>query len=366
MMLKRTPFFSFHSAAGARLIDFGGWEMPVQFTGILDEHRAVRRAVGLFDVSHMGEVRVRGPAALQALQGLVTNDLDTIVDGQAQYTVMCNERGGIVDDLLIYRVSSEDLLICVNAANREKDFAWMVDHNPLPDQAEFIDESDEWAQVAIQGRHAARLLQQLTSVDLSSVATYHFTTGSVAGVDGCIIARTGYTGEDGFEVFLRPDVADIIWPAIVDAGSEYDLQLIGLGARDTLRLEARYCLYGNDITDDTTPLEAGLGWVTKLGKAVPFIGQEALKEQRAQRVKRRLMCMIVEGRIARPHHAIFVDGQRVGEVTSGTRSPTLNKNIALGYVAVPHARPGNSVVIDVRGRQAPATLVRPPFYKRDY
>ncbi len=364
MELRRTPFFPFHVEAGARLIDFGGWEMPVQYAGIVEEHRAVRRSVGLFDVSHMGEVRVRGPRALDAVRHLVTNDVD-IVDGQAQYTVMCRPDGGIVDDLIVYRIAADDVLICVNAANRDKDFAWMAEHNPFPEGATFTDEGDAWAQVAIQGRNAVPTLQKLTDLDLSTVAFYHHAPATVAGVEGCIVARTGYTGEDGFEVFLPPDGAAAIWPAILEAGAPFDIRPVGLGARDTLRLEARMVLYGNDIDDTTTPLEAGLGWVVKLAKP-DFIGKDALVRQRAEGVKRRLACLVVERRIPRPGHPILHEGEVVGRVTSGTRSPWLEKNIALGYVPRPLARPGTRLAVDVRGRVADAVVVKPPFYKRDY
>lgn len=365
MSLKRTPFFPFHVQAGARLIDFGGWEMPVQYAGILDEHRAVRQAVGLFDVSHMGEVRFRGPKAIDAVQGLITNDLSSIVDGQAMYTAMCNERGGIVDDLLVYRVSDQDILICVNAANREKDFNWLFSHNPEPSGAVVTDESNDWAQVAIQGPYAAATLQKLCELDLSQIKTYHFAHGTVAGVEGCIIARTGYTGEDGFEVFLPNSGAEAIWTGLMSAGAEHGIRPIGLGARDTLRLEAKYCLYGNDITDDTTPLEAGLGWVTKLDKTIPFIGQAPLIAQRDSGVPRRLVCLVVQDRIARPHCAILENGEKVGEITSGTRSPTLEINIALGYVPARLSKLGTRVQVDVRGKIAEARVVK-PFYKRSY
>ena len=366
MTLKRTPFYEIHRAAGARLIDFGGWEMPVQFSGILDEHRTVRERVGLFDVSHMGEVRFVGPRALEAVQRLVTNDVFQIVDGQAQYTTMCNESGGIVDDLIVYRVSAENVLICVNAAYKEKDYQWMVDHNPFPGEVDVVDESDDWAQIAIQGRHAEAVLQVLTTVDCKGIAFYHFAAGTVAGVEGCIIARTGYTGEDGFEVFIPAAKSPGVWTALMEAGAPFRIQPIGLGARDTLRLEARYCLYGNDITSETTPLEAGLGWVTALEKSQPFIGQEPLRAQKAAGVQRRLVALIVTGQIARPHCSILSGGVKVGEVTSGSRSPSLDVNIALGYVPRALAKPGTRLQIDVRGRIAEAEVVKPPFYRRPY
>jgi aminomethyltransferase len=366
MSLKRTPFFDCHVLAKARIIEFCGFEMPVQYSGIIDEHRAVRTSVGLFDVSHMGEVWIRGPRAMDAVQGLVTNDAASIVNGQAMYTAMCNDHGGIVDDLLVYRVSPTEFLICVNAANREKDFNWMYSHNPCPDGASVTDESDSWGQVALQGRHAEATLQKLTSLKLSELQTYHFVFGTVGGIEGCIVARTGYTGEDGFEVFVPADRAAALWPALLEAGAEFEIKPIGLGARDTLRLEAKYCLYGNDITDDTTPLEAGLGWVTRLEKTTPFVGQGPLLAQRDAGIPRRLVCMVVKDRIARQHCPILLDGEQVGEVTSGTRAPWVDQNIALGYVPTRLAKPGTHVQIDIRGRFADAEVVKPPFYKRPY
>ncbi len=365
--LRRTPFHHFHVQAGARMVDFGGWHMPIQYTGLRQEHLACRASLGLFDVSHMGEVRVRGARALEAVRGLVTNDLDIAI-GQAQYSPMCQPDGGIVDDLIVYRLADDDVMICVNAANRAKDFAWMVDHNPLPDDVSFEDQGDAWAQVAIQGRNAEAALQKLTDVDLSAIKYYQVAQGSVAGVDGCIIARTGYTGEDGFEVFLPVAGADTLWPAVVEAGqgfAEGDLQLIGLGARDTLRLEARMCLYGNDIDATTSPLEAGLGWTVKLD-GPDFVGKQALVDQKAAGLTRRLVALVVERRIARPHCPILADGQVVGEVTSGTKSPSLDSSIALGYVPRRLARPGTAVQVDVRGKLADAVVHKGTFYKRPY
>ena len=361
--MRRTPFYPFHKEAGARLIDFGGWEMPVQYAGILEEHAACRNQVGLFDVSHMGEVWFRGPKAMDAVSHLVTNDVKKLALGQAMYTAMCNERGGIVDDLIVYNVAPEEVLICVNAANRDKDYNWMISHNPLG--VDIVNESDFWAQLAIQGRHAEALLQTLTDVPLAGIKNYWFATGTVAGIEGCIIARTGYTGEDGFEVFLPAGAADILWPAVQKAGEPYKLANIGLGARDTLRLEMKYCLYGNDINDDTTPLEGGLAWVTKLEKG-NFIGREPILAQKAAGVPKRLVGLVVEGRIARPHSPIVVNGAVVGEVTSGTRSPSLGINLAIGYVPANLAAAGTAVEIDIRGTMAAAKVAKTPFYTRPY
>ncbi len=365
MAVRRTPFHEFHKEAGARLIDFGGWEMPVQYTGILEEHAACRERVGLFDVSHMGEVQITGPNALAAVQHLVTNDASKLVDGQAMYTAMCNERGGIVDDLIVYRFHAESFLICVNAANRDKDYNWMVAHNPFG--ADIRNDSDFWAQIAVQGRHAQALLQELTQgVDLSTIKTYHFARGvTFAGVGDCILARTGYTGEDGFEVFLPAGAADLIWNAVQETGKKYGLANIGLGARDTLRLEMKYALYGNDITDDTSPLEAGLAWVTKLDKG-DFVGRDAIVAQKAAGVQRRLVGLVVQDRIARPHSPVLHEGQVVGEVTSGTRGPSIEQNVAIAYVPVALSAVGTKLQIDIRGKIAEAVVAKTPFYTRPY
>lgn len=361
MAIRRTPFHEFHRDAGARLIDFGGWELPVQYKGILDEHAGCRNAVGLFDVSHMGEVRFRGPKALQAIQYLVSNDVSKMVDGQAQYTAMCNPKGGIVDDLIVYRMGPEDFLICVNAANRAKDYNWMKANNPFG--VDITNESDQWGQLAIQGRHAAAIFAKLTDAKLPDY--YRFSMATVAGIEGCILAGTGYTGEAGYELFLPAGAADVLWNAIQTAGAEMGLVNVGLGARDTLRLEMKYSLYGNDITDDTTPLEAGLAWVTKLEKG-DFIGREPLLAQKAAGIPRKLVGLEVEGRIARQHNAVLHQGQVVGEVTSGSQSPTLKKNIAIAYVPTALSAVGTRLEVDVRGRGAAATIVKTPFYTRPY
>jgi len=363
--LRRTPFYDCHVAAGARLIDFGGWEMPVQYAGIKAEHCGVREAVGLFDVSHMGEVWVRGPRALDAVRHVVSNDVD-IAQGQAQYTVICLPDGGIVDDCIVYKRTDTELLICVNAGNRDKDFAHFVAHNPFDEgEARFEDEGDAWAQVAIQGRHAVATLQKLTDLDVDGIGYYWFAEGTVAGVAGCIVARTGYTGEDGFEVFLPNAGAAAMWPAIMEAGAEFGIQPIGLGARDTLRLEAGMPLYGNDITAETNPFEAKLGWAVKLAKT-DFVGRGALADLRARKaVTRRLVGLELDKRIARTHSAILSEGEVVGEVTSGTRSPSSGRNIALGYVPRQLSRIGTPLEIDIRGKRAPARVVKSPFYSRE-
>jgi aminomethyltransferase len=276
---------------------------------------------------------------------------------------MCNEQGGIVDDLIVYRVGPEEILICVNAANREKDYNWMKSHNPLG--AELTNESDFWAQVAVQGRHAEALLQSLTNIPLNTIKTYWFAQGTFAGVENCILARTGYTGEDGFEVFLPAGAADIVWNALQTAGVAFGLANIGLGARDTLRLEMKYALYGNDIDDTTNPLEAGLGWVTKLEKG-DFFGRDAILAAKAKGISRRLVGLEVEGRIARQHSLVLAGGEVVGEVTSGSQSPRLKKNIAMAYVPTALAAAGTRLQVDIRGKLAEAVVSKTPFYTRPY
>ena len=358
--MKRTAFHPCHAQAGARLIDFGGWEMPVQYQGTLAEHAVVRTSVGLFDVSHMGELRVRGPAALACLQHLVSNDVSTVAVGSSQYACLMNPRGGIVDDLFVYRLADQDYLVCVNASNQEKDFAWFVENNPHG--AELQDQGPQWAQVAVQGPKGVDTVQALASQPVSELPRGAIVAGDFAGISGCLLARTGYTGEDGFEVFLPSERATPAWDAILEAGEGFGIAPIGLGARDTLRLEARNVLYGNDINDDTSPLEAGLGWVTRLDKG-DFIGREALLRQQAEGLPRRLVGLVVEKRIARGHAAIKRGGATIGEVTSGNRSPSTGKNIALGYVKAErgNARPGTALQVDVRGKLADAVVVKGSF-----
>ena len=364
--LRRTPFTDHHERAGARMVPFAGFSMPVQYTGLIEEHLRVRESLGLFDVSHMGEVLVRGPRALDAVQHLVTNDVASLVDGQAQYNCICNTAGGVVDDTIVYRLSGDTFMLCVNAANRDKDFAWLTSHSPHPDDARMTDVGDAWAQIAVQGRAARDTLAALPDLDLDAIGTYHFAPeATVAGISGCMVARTGYTGEDGFEVYAPAESAEPLWPALLEAGAPHGVLPIGLGARDTLRLEARYCLYGHELTDETSPLQAGLGWVTKLKKG-PFVGRDALCRRKGHE-PRRLAGLVVEGRrIPREGMDVRVGDTVVGRTTSGTRSPSLGTGIALAYLDVAHHRPGTEVVIDVRGRPAPARVIRGPFYTRPY
>lgn len=361
MSLLRTPLYEKVKAANGRFVSFGGWEMAVQFAGIQAEHDAVRNAAGLFDVSHMGEIEVKGPEALAAVNRLITNDLERIADGQAVYTCMCQPDGGIVDDLVVYRYSTQHIFICCNASNREKDFAWIAEH--LTGDAKAVDRSSEFAQLAVQGPAAPALVQRLTQTNLSPIKRYWFTEGQVAGVP-TIISRTGYTGEDGFELYLPLDGAAQVWDALF-AASEGQLSPIGLGARDTLRLEARMALYGNDIDSTTTPLEAGLGWVTKLDKKA-FIGLEALQAQKAAGLKRRLVGFKMNGRLPARHGYPVVDaaGGAIGTVTSGSFSPTLKECIGLAYVPVGQDAIGSEIRIQIRDRAEPATIVKTPFLQR--
>ena len=360
-MALRTPLYETHRKAGARLVEFAGFDMPVQYAGLLAEHEAVRTRVGLFDVSHMGEVVFRGPGALASLNRLFTNDLGRVVDGQAQYGCLCREDGGIVDDVVVYRRAADDLLVCVNAANRRKDFEWLAARAGR--EVGVTDESDAWAQLALQGPLAAQLLQRLTNANLSALRSYRFAKGEVAGVP-CLVARTGYTGEDGMEIFSPSGEAVRIWEEIMEAGRHEKVAACGLGARDSLRLEMAYRLYGVDMDDRTTPLEAGLGWVVKLDKG-DFVGREALVRQKEQGVARKLVGFVLtEPGIARHGYPALQEGRPVGEVTSGTRSPTLATSIGLAYLPPALAGEGSTFAVDIRGRPVSARVVKTPFYTR--
>jgi aminomethyltransferase len=360
-MAQRTPLYDTHVKAGARIVDFAGWEMPVQYSGILDEHEAVRTRAGLFDVSHMGEVIFRGPRAAEALGRLFTNDLRKLVDGQAQYGCLCRPTGGIVDDVIVYRRGTEDWLVCVNAGNRQKDFEWLrAGEGP---GVTVKNESDDWAQLAVQGPKAAGLVQRLSKDDLLGVKTFHFRPAEVAGVS-CLAARTGYTGEDGFELFCLPDKAGRLWDALLEAGRADGVIPAGLGARDSLRLESAYRLYGSDMDDDTTPLEAGLGWVVKLDKG-DFIGRDALLAQKARGLSKKLVGFtLTERGIPRHGYQILRDGKPAGVVTSGTQSPTLKIPVGLAYVPNDLAAEGSTFAVEIRGRAVAARIVKTPFYSR--
>ncbi len=343
------------------MVAFAGWDMPVQYTGVIEEHLAVRRQAGLFDVSHMGEIAIRGRAALEAVQRLTCNDASRLSDGQAQYSALTTERGTPVDDLLVHRIAADDFLLCVNAANDEKDFAWIRER--LPPGAEAVHLSDEFAQIALQGPLAEEILATLTPARLASLRPFTFTRDAAAGRDA-LIARTGYTGEDGFELYCAPGDAAAIWTAIVESGGPRGLQPAGLGARDTLRLEACLPLYGNDIDETTGLLEAGLGFIVKLDKG-DFVGRDALLRMKREGIPRRLAGFVMDDRaVARHGYPVALDGGVVGSVTSGTYAPFLRRNIGLAYLPAGQAGEGRELDVIIRSRPARARVVRTPFYRR--
>jgi aminomethyltransferase len=360
--LKRTAFYDRHAALGGKIVGFGGYEMPVQYGGIIEEHLRVRTGVGVFDVSHMGEVEVWGRDALAFVQHVTINDASRLSDGRVQYSAMCYPDGGIVDDLLVYHMGDHYMLV-INAANTIKDIEWL--HGQVTGDVKLKDRSDDISLLAIQGPRSLATLQKLTTADLSTISYYHFVRHRLAGVD-MIISRTGYTGELGFELYFPSDVptGERVWKAVMDAGKEFDIGPVGLGARDTLRLEMGYCLYGHDIDNTTNPLEAGLGWITRLEKTA-FIGRDAIAAVKQQGVRRRLVGMTLADRaFPRQGYSIHVDGDTVGTVTSGTFSPTLEMGIGMGYVTASCAKPGTQLSIAIRGKDIPATVVTPPFVKR--
>lgn len=344
------------------MVPFAGFEMPVEYTGVKKEHINVRKNVGVFDVSHMGEIWIKGPAAFDLVQKITSNDIQKLSEGAIQYSCFPNEEGGIVDDLLVYYFNREKFLLVVNASNIEKDYQWIVDHNH--EGAEIENASDSISQLAIQGPRAMELLQKLTPIDLSAMSYYHFEIGSFSGGKEVIISNTGYTGSGGFELYLYNEDASTIWELIFEAGKEMGVEPAGLAARDTLRLEMGFCLYGNDINESTSPLEAGLGWITKFTEGNDFINRKALEEQKATGLKRRLIGFELKERgIPRQHYPIY-DGMdvQIGEVSSGTMSPMLEKGIGLGYVSKDHAVNGGEIFIGIRNKKVAARLVRLPFY----
>jgi aminomethyltransferase len=364
--LKQTPLNSAHRQLGARMVDFGGWDMPVQYpAGTIEEHLRTRNHAGLFDVSHMGEVDVRGVDAIAFVNRLTSNDVSKLVDGQAQYSALTTPQGTVIDDLLVYRLAGDHLLLVVNASTTEKDWEWIKSHH-TGDSVELKNVSADYCQLALQGPDAQTILQKLTDVPLAEIKYYHFTPGRVDGIDG-IVSRTGYTGEDGFEVYAAADRAEQLWNKILDAGdngSPTGVLPCGLAARNTLRLEAGMALYGNDIDDTTTLLEANLGWICKLDKG-DFTGREALAQQKQEGVKRKLVGFeVTERGIARDHQDVVINGERVGQVTSGSPAPFLKKNIGLAYVPVEFANVGQQIQVDVRGKLVGAQIVKTPFYKR--
>jgi aminomethyltransferase len=343
------------------MVEFAGWEMPVQYEGVIEEHRAVRNRAGLFDVSHMGEIEVRGTGATEFCQRLTANDVSRMKPFQAQYNLLLNERGGTVDDVIFYRLQENIFFICVNASNSDKDFAWLSAR--AGNTVEIENVSAKYAQLALQGPRAEGILQPLTAIALGELKQFFFAFGDVGSIR-CLIARTGYTGEEGFELYCNSGDASELWAVLLDAGTPEGLVPVGLGARDTLRLEKAYPLYGHELDDTTTPLEAGLEWVIKFSKS-EFLGREILLEQKQQGVKRRLVGLEMrEPGIARSGYRLFKDDVAIGHVTSGTKSPTLDKSIALGYVGVAHAGNGTVVDVEIRGRKAAAQVVPLPFYRR--
>lgn len=366
-MLLKTPLHSQHVEAGARMVPFGGWDMPIDYSGkglgVIKEHLAVRKAAGLFDVSHMGEVDVVGPGALAFLQRVTSNDVAKLQDGHAQYSALPMPNGAPVDDIIIYRFNAERFLLVVNAGNRAKDVAWLQDQKPA--NCILNDRSDEFALLALQGPKAAAILQRLTPADLSTVGYYKFTTGTVAKLDATI-ARTGYTGEDGFEIMVQAANAPALWTALMTEGTADGLVPAGLGARDTLRLEAKMCLYGNDIDETTSLVEAGLGWIVCVEPHKgDFIGRTVLADQKANGAPRKLVGFEMKERgIARHGYPVLIDGAAVSTVTSGSMAPFLEKNIGLAYVPAEHAAVGTPIGIEIRGVSVAAEIVKTPFYKR--
>ena len=365
-MLNRTPFYNIHEKLDAKLIDFGGWEMPVQYESIKKEHNAVRNKVGMFDVSHMGEFFVFGPEALDFIQYVTINDASKLEPGKAQYSAMCYNDGGIVDDLIVYMLDYNRYMLVVNASNIEKDFDWLTNHKHYDMKLE--DRSDAMCLLAVQGPDSVKVLQKLTDVTLDEIKFYHFEIGDFAGFERVILSATGYTGEKGFEIYFDREDSNPaeIWKSIMEAGEEFDLEPCGLGARDTLRLEMGYALYGNDITKDTNPLEARLGWLTKLDKG-DFIGRDAIKKAKEEGIKKKLVGFSTEEDRSIPRAGYSIvdeNGEPLGEVTSGSRSITLDKNIGMGYVDADFAKEGTKIHISIRNRQAEAVVENPPFLKK--
>ena len=347
--MKTTPFIEKHIALGAKMHEFAGYNMPIEYSGIIDEHLTVCQGVGVFDVSHMGEFWVKGPKALAFLQKVTSNNVAVLTPGKIQYTCFPNDKGGIVDDLLVYQYEPEKYMLVVNAANIEKDWDWCVSHNT--EGAELENASDHMAQLAVQGPKAILALQKLTDIDLASIPYYTFKVGKFAGEENVIISNTGYTGAGGFELYFYPNVADTIWKAVFEAGEEFDIKPIGLGARDTLRLEMGFCLYGNDLDDTTSPIEAGLGWITKFIEGKEFINRPMLEKQKAEGVTRKLVGfeMVDRGIPRHGYELVNSDGEKIGIVTSGTMSPTRKIGIGMGYVKPEYSKAGTEICIDVRG-----------------
>lgn len=359
--MKNTALTHIHESLGAKMVPFAGYMMPVQYEGINIEHETVRNGVGVFDVSHMGEFYLKGKNALALIQKVTSNDASVLVDGKVQYSCLPNNDGGIVDDLLVYRINEEKYFLVVNASNIEKDWNWISQHNDLG--VEMTNSSDELSLLAVQGPFAAKALQSLTDIDLSAMEYYTFKIGTFAGIENVIVSATGYTGSGGFEIYFKNNDAEHIWNAVFKAGEKFGIKPIGLAARDTLRLEMGFCLYGNDINDTTSPIEAGLGWITKFTK--DFTNSEALKKQKAEGVSKKLVAFeITEKGIPRHDYEIVNEaGEIIGTVTSGTMSPSLKIGIGMGYVKTAYAKLGTKIFIQIRNKPIPAVVVKLPFYK---
>ncbi|WP_408011705.1 glycine cleavage system aminomethyltransferase GcvT [Pseudalkalibacillus sp. A8] len=361
--LKQTPLHELYKEYGAKVIDFGGWELPVQFSSIKEEHETVRSKAGLFDVSHMGEITVKGEEAEAFLQYVMTNDVSKLKDGGAQYTAMCYEDGGTVDDLLVYKRGEGDYLLVVNAANIEKDYDWLIKNKQ--GNVEIQNLSEDIAQLALQGPVAEKVLQKLTEHDLSEIGFFKFAEDVEIDGKKALVSRTGYTGEDGFEIYIESKDAAHLWKAILDAGKEDGVLPIGLGARDTLRFEARLALYGQELTAEISPLEAGIGFAVKLNKEPDFIGKDALRKQKEDGLKRKLVGIeMIDKGIPRTHYEVFKNDEKIGEVTTGTQSPTLGKNLGLALIDSKYTELGTEVEVQVRKRRLKAEVVKAPFYKR--
>jgi aminomethyltransferase len=358
--LRNTALTDLHVSLGAKMVPFAGYNMPVLYDNLIQEHLAVRNSVGVFDVSHMGEFLVEGPQAYDLVEYVTSNDVSSLTDGRVQYSCLPNEDGGIVDDLLVYRYHAEKYLLVVNASNIDKDFNW-IQKFASNFNATLTNHSDAYSLLAIQGPNAEKTIQKLTSTNLSEIPYYHFTEGTVAGIDNMIISNTGYTGAGGFELYVKNEHALALWNALFEAGAEYQIKPIGLGARDTLRLEKGFCLYGNDINDTTSPIEAGLGWITKFNK--PFVNDAFHKALKENKPSRKLVGFeLIDRGIPRQHYPICTaSGEVIGEVTSGTMSPSLNKAIGLGYVKAEFSTAGSEIFVEVRGKLLAATVVKIPF-----
>jgi aminomethyltransferase len=360
---NKTPLFPVYQESNGKTIDFGGWDLPVQFTGIKEEHEVVRTKAGLFDVSHMGEIQVKGSGSLAFLQKLLTNDVSKPKPGACQYTAMCYEDGGTVDDLVLYKRSDEDILLVVNASNTAKDFQWLLEHKG--EDVEVTNVSNDYAQIAVQGPLAETIAQRLTDVDLSEITFFKFKEDVKFAGKSILISRTGYTGEDGFEIYCKPEDAADLWRALLKEGEPEGIQPCGLGARDTLRFEAKLALYGQELTKDISPIEAGIGFVVKTDKQEDFIGKKVLKKQKEEGAPRKLVGLeMIEKGIPRPGYEVYKDGEQIGFVTTGTQSPTLQKNVGLALIDSKYKDLTTEVEVQVRKRRLKAEVVKTPFYKR--